>query len=133
MENKNGTYLVSYNTAPYERRNNSKYVELEVTMSTENTYIERSYGKIDDRLSYIGGLFEISIIFLSFFLTSYNVYRYEIMISEKAYTSPEKKVNEGDFNFILYIKYTIYSWINILLCSCKLKWKDCEKIDEART
>ena len=38
--------------------------------------IERSVGKVDEILSYSGGLFSILISFLSFFMISYNEYRY---------------------------------------------------------
>ena len=76
-------------------------------MSSQEKQIERSFGKLEDRLSYIGGLFEIIIIILSFFLNSYNIYRYELLASEKTYTDREK-AKEKDFNFCMYIKYTIF-------------------------
>ena len=75
-----GNYLVSYNTAQFAKTGET-FIDLEVSMSAEHLYINRSFGKIDDRLSYIGGLFEIVIIFLSFFLNSYSLYRYELMVS----------------------------------------------------
>ena len=53
-----GTYLATYNTAPFERKATiTNYITLQVSMSAESIAIEREYGKIDDRLSYIGGLF----------------------------------------------------------------------------
>lgn len=45
----------------------------------------RSVGKIDNLLSYTGGLFSILIGFLSFFLMSFNMYRYELKIAEGAF------------------------------------------------
>ena len=113
-----GSYLVNYNTAAFDRQaNEAIYVTLEVSMSAESKIINREYGKIDDRLSYIGGLFEIVIIFLSFFLTSYNLYRYELMVSEKAYSDDSgKKANEKDFHFFMYIKYSIFDWFSLLCC-----------------
>lgn len=101
-------------------------------MSAETIAVEREYGKIDDRLSYLGGLFEIVIIFLSFFMGSYNLYRYELMVSEKAYSdSSGKKAKEEDFHFFKYIKYSFFEWIS-LLCCCDPDWEDCKKISEAR-
>ena len=107
-------------------------VEVQVSLSAQEKFIERKYGKIDDRLSYIGGLFEIVIITLSFFMNSYNLYRYELMVSEKTYTDTSgTKPEETDFHFFKYIKYTMYQWINMLFC-CSPEWEDCEKITEAR-
>jgi hypothetical protein len=39
-------------------------------------YVERTLGKLDEALSYVGGLFSIIIGFLAFFMMSYNQYRY---------------------------------------------------------
>ena len=130
-ESSTGTYLASYNTAQFARSYGGSFVDLEVSMSAEKITINRSFGKIDDRLSYIGGLFEIVIIFLSFFLTSYNLYRYELMVSEKTYSDVTGKAKEENFNFFTYIKYTIYDWI-CTLCCCSPNWHDCQKVTEAR-
>ena len=81
-------------------------------------------GKIDEILSYAGGLFAITISFFAFFMLSFNEYRYEIMVSEGAfnYNDDGKKLKEDDFNFMSYLKYSIYDWIN-LFCCCQLEWK----------
>ena len=74
--------MAAQNTASFERSTDvTSFIELEISMSQENIYIDRAFGKVDDRLSYIGGLFELVIIFLSFFIASYNVYRYELIVS----------------------------------------------------
>ena len=44
--------------------------------------IDRKVGKIDELLSYAGGLFSIIAGALSFFMFSYNEYRYELMVAE---------------------------------------------------
>ena len=36
-------------------------------------------------LSYVGGLFGLLFVFIAFFLSSYNEYRYELMVAEKAF------------------------------------------------
>jgi hypothetical protein len=128
-----GNYLAAYNTAQFSRTSaDDFFIDLQITKSAEHKTITRDYGKIDDRLSYIGGLFEIVIIFLSFFLMSYNQYRYELMVGETAYSDPsERKAKEAGFHFFKYMKYVIYDWIS-LLCCCKPSWEDCQKIDESR-
>lgn len=57
--------------------------------STNNKVINRSFGKIDNALSYVGGLFGIIMSFFSFFLLSFNEYRYELRVSEGAFTFKE--------------------------------------------
>ena len=47
--------------------------------------INRSIGKVDEILSYAGGLFGIIISFLSFFMLSFNQYRYELLVGEGAF------------------------------------------------
>lgn len=41
-------------------------------MSTTYRTIDRNHGKIDDMLSYIGGLFGLLITFAAFFIASYS-------------------------------------------------------------
>ena len=126
-----GNYLVNYNVASFTSEL-SDLVEIQISLAAEEKFIERQYGKIDDRLSYIGGLFEIVIITLSFFLNSYNLYRYELMVSEKTYTDTSgAKPQEKDFHFLTYMKYTLHQWAGILCC-CSPEWADCQKITEAR-
>ena len=51
-------------------------------------------------------------------MNSYNLYRYELMVSEKTYTDTSgAKPQEKDFHFLAYIKYTLHQWIGILCCS----------------
>ena len=95
--------------------------------------MKRTVGKVDEVLSYAGGLFSIIISFLGFFLLSYNEYRYEIMVGEGAfnYNDDGKKLREEEFTFLKYIKYSFYDWIQLLGC-CELEWEDCEEIAGTR-
>ena len=56
-----------------------------IQFSSDHLEIIREVGKIDELLSYAGGLFSIIISFLGFFLLSYNEYRYELMVAEGAF------------------------------------------------
>lgn len=47
--------------------------------------LARNLGKIDETLSYAGGLFAIIIAFLAFFTSSYNEYRYELIVAEGSF------------------------------------------------
>lgn len=99
-------------------------------MNNKVKNIKRTIGKFDQVISYVGGLFAVIIPGLSWFLSSYNKYRYEIKVAEGAFNFDEhgNKIKEKDFHFGRYIQYTIYNWINAIFCM-KLKWKRCNEID----
>lgn len=84
-------------------------------------------------LSYVGGLFSTIIAFLAFFLQSFNEYRYELRVAEGVFVYDEtgRKINEEDFYFWTYIKYSIFDWVNTLF-AYKINWKDCIEIDDTR-
>jgi len=56
------------------------YLKLE--KSTKKLTVDREYGKIDDLLSYVGGLFGLLFYCIQFFLQSYNEYKYELGVGE---------------------------------------------------
>lgn len=51
-------------------------------MNRKHILVDRKVGKLDDMLSYAGGLFSIIIGFLAIFISSFNKYRYELMVAE---------------------------------------------------
>ena len=69
----------------------------------------------------------------SFFLASFNLYRYELMVGEGAfnYSDDGSKVREHDFHFLQYVKYCAYDWVKTLTC-VELDWRKCKEIDETR-
>ena len=108
-------------------------IEMSIQMNYKLKTIQRSYGKFDQVVSYVGGLFAVIIPALAWFLLSYNKYRYEIKVAEGAFNFDEEgnKVKEQDFHFGLYIKYTVYTWINTIFCG-RIKWEGCRQIDKVR-
>ena len=107
------------------------YAFISFQLGTQNLKIERDFGKLDDALSYVGGLFGIILGFLAFFMMSFNEYRYELFVGEAFSFKNQNKVKESDFHFLMYLKYSLFDWIKTLTC-CQLDWEDCKKIDEAR-
>ena len=97
-----------------------------IFMNANLRIYNRTIGKLDNLLSYVGGLFQILIGFIAFFLSSFNEYRYELKVSEGAFNFNEggRKIKETDFTLLRYVQYGIYDWINTLFCT-KLKWKFC--------
>ena len=109
------------------------FIEMSIYMSHKLINIQRSFGKFDQVISYVGGLFAVIIPGLGWFLLSYNKYRYEIKVAEGAFNFDEQgnKIKEKHFHFSSYIKYTVYTWLNAIFCG-KFKWRKCLEIDKVR-
>ncbi len=56
--------------------------KVSVSMNNRLRVYKRTIGKLDNLLSYLGGLFQMLIGFIAFFIASFNEYRYEIKASE---------------------------------------------------
>ena len=102
-----------------------------MSLGSHNLKIDRNFGKLDDTLSYVGGLFGLIIAFLAFFMMSFNEYRYELFVGEAFSFKNQNKVKESNFHFLRYLKYVIYDWVKTICC-CEPDWEDCKKIDAAR-
>lgn len=102
-------------------------------MTNERKKFERAVGKIDNVISYAGGLFGILIAIFSYCVFNYNRYSYELIVAETAFSNDghSSKMREKDFNFFRYIKYQIFNWVNTLF-RCQIPWADCKKIEESR-
>lgn len=89
-----------------------------VLMSNKRKIIKRTVGKFDSVVSYAGGLFGLLIAVFSCFLNSYNKYSYEITAGESVFNYDEhgNKIQDKDFNFFTYVKYSIFEWIKFLFC-----------------
>ncbi len=48
------------------------------TMNQKKYLLDRKKGKIDELLSYAGGLFSLIIAFIGIFVQSFNEYKYEL-------------------------------------------------------
>ncbi len=103
-------------------------------LMTSNVQVyNRQVNKIDDLLSYIGGLFGFVTVFFAYFVASYNEYRYELGVGENffSYTSDGKKIRESYMNFWTYIKFSIFDWI-VTVCCYEPKWKRTAEMNDTR-
>jgi hypothetical protein len=55
---------------------NQPYIRFQLNMNRKLINIDRVVGKLDNILSYVGGLIEIIISFFAFFMMSYSQYKY---------------------------------------------------------
>lgn len=54
----------------------NKLLSVQLSLTSNELVYYRSVAKIDNALSYIGGMFGIIVIILIFLLRSYNLYKY---------------------------------------------------------
>lgn len=85
--------------------------------------MEREYGKIDEMLSYVGGLFGLLFYCIEFVMSSYNEYRYELGVGEVLFNYDQKgdQVKENDMHFWTYLKYSLFDWVSFL--GIDMKWR----------
>ena len=75
-----GHYIEGFYTNTIEIRSN-RYVVMFIEKSSLVYHVDRSHRKIDDLLSYIGGLFTLVYAILFFLISPFNEYRYELMVA----------------------------------------------------
>jgi hypothetical protein len=92
----------------YQVRNWHEYMKVYLRKSPITLSISRSFKKVDETLSYIGGLFSFLLLFL-FFVKIYNEYSFEIELTRHSYYCSENEPFDGNFfNFLRFFPYMIY-------------------------
>ena len=109
-ESQKGYYTAKNLQQTFQRNNLPNIGYITITFSADHMLIQRQYGKYDDALSYVGGLFGLVAAFLGFFLLSFNEYRYEIFVGEAFAHKDGVNPKENDFHFLMYLKYTCFDW-----------------------
>lgn len=62
------------------------YIKMIIEKGETVQRIVRTHGKIDDMLSYVGGLFALLFSFIVFFIGSYAEYKYEIAVAQNTFS-----------------------------------------------
>ena len=76
--------------------------------------VQRNFKKVDETLSYIGGLFSTMIICL-FFMEKFSEFGFEIKIASFLYKFDSKqKVKDGSYNLLTFFPYCFYLLLNSL-------------------
>ena len=101
-----------------------EYLKLFLRISNRHYEYTRHYERIDQVLSYIGGLFSITSILLSF-LSLYSKYSYEIEMGDHLFSQNNgTSYGSGNFNFIVFLGYLFYSIVRIV---SECRWSLMEK------
>jgi hypothetical protein len=89
----------------------NEMASIHLRKSSTSMNIVRQYDKLDNTLSYIGGLFGfLMIAFL--FMQIYTEYSYEIEMGDRLYHYDKNDaLNSQHFNFITFIGYLLYSFL----------------------
>ena len=75
--------------------------------------ISRTIGKIDNVLSYVGGLFSLLWTAIAFLVGSYSTYKYELYVAESTLTDDDGKRETSDgMGFFTFMIYVCYDWMD---------------------
>lgn len=95
----------------YKVRGN-EYFKLFLRKSPIALSISRSFRKVDDTLSYIGGLFGTILVFFGF-VNMYNELSYEIEITRSAFYYDKNDPFDGkQFNLLVFFVYVIFEFLD---------------------
>ena len=107
------------------------YSRIYFRKSAELYSVERGFQKIDETLSYIGGLFGITIILFAF-LSIYSKFTYEIEFGDRIFKQDSKcSYGSEHFNFIVYMGYAVFYILKLF--GVTLNWKSMKKYYECQS
>ena len=101
------------------------YASIVLRRSSTAVIVERGFKKIDETLSYIGGLFGFVVILL-LFMKEYTQYSFELDASSHLYHS-EADSSVPNFNFLVFIGYIFFLLLDTL--GIAPDWKNMKVID----
>ena len=91
--------------------------------------IDRSFRKIDDSLSYVGGLFSI-LLSLLLIMNKYNEYSYEIEMAKNLFHYDKNEPLKSDqFNFIVFLGFIFYFFLTKI--KIRLPWRRMEMYERS--
>jgi p-aminobenzoyl-glutamate transporter AbgT len=94
-----------------------EYVRLYLRKSSTDIYVERSFRKADDTISYIGGLFSV-IVVLMFMINAYNETCYEVEVAKSILRDDQgHPIHSDSFNLFTYFSYSLSQFLECFGCS----------------
>jgi hypothetical protein len=93
---------------------NDVYAQISFTKAATFPVYTRSFSKVDDYLSYVGGLVS-TVLLLFFILSAYSSFSYLLEIASKnLQVTAGRRVSAGSVNFLHYLLV----WVKDLLSGC---------------
>jgi ABC-type multidrug transport system permease subunit len=110
--------------------NTNTYAKIYLRKSSQRLDVSRSFQKLDQTLSYIGGLLGTVILFLVV-ISLYSQFCYEIEFGDRIFKQNQNgSYGSEDFNFIVYLGYGIF---NVLAkFGIIVNWKAMKKYHKCR-
>lgn len=106
-----------------------EYLKFYLRKSSQDIEVERSFRKVDETLSYIGGLFS-AILGILIMVNFFNEFSYELEVARSVYQfEKDDPVDSDTFNFPVYIGYLFYNGFDKL--GVGLPWVRMEKYHRA--
>lgn len=102
------------------------YAQFRFIKASNYRIYTRSFNKVDDFFSYVGGLISVIIVFF-FFVGCYSAANYMIEMAGKTFQMENNKPVPSTFNFFYFIAACIKDILSYL--PRKFQWK---KVDEFR-
>ena len=114
----------------YQLGASNQYFKLYLRKAPHDQSFSRSFQKLDQTFSYIGGLFS-TIVLLLMFLNFYSKYSYELDIGDKIF----KQNNGGsfgseNFNFVVFMGYLVF--VIVSKFGIILNWKTMKRYHKCR-
>jgi hypothetical protein len=115
----------------YRMTAGDQYFKFYLRKGAANYQYGRSFQKIDETLSYIGGLFGTLAIFLMF-LNTYSKYCYELDFGDRIFQQKGGgSFGSQNFNFIVFIGYLFFLLLDKF--GITLNWKTMRRYHQCRT
>lgn len=106
------------------------YLDVYLRKSPYYIYSQRSFVKLQDLFSNLGGLFGFAMFFF-LFMQFYTEAAFEIEMADHLfYYKTEEPLNSGTFNFFYFLVYGIYKILRSI--GIKIPWDRMEKYYEGR-
>lgn len=104
-------------------------MKLNIRKASLATSVSRTYRKIDDTISYIGGLFS-AIVSALLLLGMYSELSFELSIAKSIYKNQKDDKDQAEnFNIFVFLGYLLYT--TLAKINCVLPWERMKKYDQS--
>ena len=96
---------------PYTVMSSNRYAKIYVRKSDSNIKITRSFQKLHETLSFIGGLYSTAILFM-FVIAIYDKYSYELEFGDRIFKRDNNtSYGSESFNLLTFFGYKIFCFL----------------------